>query len=1004
MEMGLNTNSDSDAALSIESALKQLTALERMIEITSTRLVDLRGLSLNEFNIKEIRTLEGKLIKHFCQQLDTKLRIPSSDVDIPEYPSLSKWLNVVGVSSLLAKGLQMQCRSVEDLLNLTDKQLQNVISEIGGNAEDDRKLISSLKQLKQFQSLQRQNRKNIDTTQVYWDSFSKADDVFGGTDSTDHNENVKSEKKCFENGVHDQSGSTSRHGSESSDSLPLDQQQKLHRTRSNTDPSNADIPNQFTELPSRHRSYQLPSTSSSCLTPPSPSGLGSRSSLESDSGFSVTKPAPSASPPPIRSKIFVIPPSPLPVYTPPVTPGTPHKNSHFHVQNSGSRSLTRERVSSTGNTNSTTRSAKAVSSTALLPPFTPLKPSKSSEWHIGNRIFHNDSISASNQSLSSIASSTSHKHKPSKKEKKRPHNLVLTNDDNIPLFNYIHYSKPAASRRSSQTTISPENAASNSAGVSPLSPRTPMTPMTPHNAEMTRMDVSMSLRTPSSPQTPKNSKGRIRAFFGKIWKIKRNKSTEHIADEYPQGHPPLPSNPLRADSLPQNTTTPVVGRDSSYTPDENGGMFQASYGHGSSSSAHSGDTSSMTSLSRPVSLVDTDRTLISDVPADEGSLTNTITRADSEIYVEQEEESTLTERDVVEDEKLDTATMRANLFRQGSTIQSMSEEWDIPYSELQIGDKIGSGRVGTVFRGRWHGEVAIRVIDINHNDEDKLRAFKQEIMIYKKTRHENLELFMGSCMHPPHLAIVTGLCRGQSLYNHIRSSRYQTLNINHAKIIGQHIVQGMGYLHSKGIIHKDLKSKNIFVDGKHVVLTDFGIVGLHVVSGDKNSRPGSLSIPDGWLCHLAPEVIKALRVPEYEGDEVISTLPYTIQSDVYAFGTVWYELMSGSWPFNGFPAESIIWQVGSGKKQNLSQMPGGKDIKDILMQAWSYDPSRRPDFSDNGIMGILKRLQSHIHRGNSDPAMICCDPMMSSRTMRRYHPLLSPAAKSKVFDIGSLKF
>lgn len=57
----------------------------------------------------------------------------------------------------------------------------------------------------------------------------------------------------------------------------------------------------------------------------------------------------------------------------------------------------------------------------------------------------------------------------------------------------------------------------------------------------------------------------------------------------------------------------------------------------------------------------------------------------------------------------------------------MSEEWDIPYSELQIGDKIGSGRVGTVFRGRWHGEVAIRVIDINHNDEDKLRAFKQEV-------------------------------------------------------------------------------------------------------------------------------------------------------------------------------------------------------------------------------------------------------------------------------------
>ena len=42
---------------------------------------------------------------------------------------------------------------------------------------------------------------------------------------------------------------------------------------------------------------------------------------------------------------------------------------------------------------------------------------------------------------------------------------------------------------------------------------------------------------------------------------------------------------------------------------------------------------------------------------------------------------------------------------------------------------------------------------------------------------------------------------------------------------------------------------------------------------------------------------------------------------------MWYELLSGSWPFKGFPAESIIWQAGSGKKQNFSQLQGGKDVK-----------------------------------------------------------------------------
>ena len=69
-------------------------------------------------------------------------------------------------------------------------------------------------------------------------------------------------------------------------------------------------------------------------------------------------------------------------------------------------------------------------------------------------------------------------------------------------------------------------------------------------------------------------------------------------------------------------------------------------------------------------------------------------------------------------------------------------------------------------------------------------AFRQ-IMIYKKTRHDNLDLFMGSCMNPPRLAIVTGLCKGQSLHNHIQGlkEKNQTIITNQAKLIGQHIAQ-----------------------------------------------------------------------------------------------------------------------------------------------------------------------------------------------------------------------
>ena len=48
---------------------------------------------------------------------------------------------------------------------------------------------------------------------------------------------------------------------------------------------------------------------------------------------------------------------------------------------------------------------------------------------------------------------------------------------------------------------------------------------------------------------------------------------------------------------------------------------------------------------------------------------------------------------------------------------------------------------------------------------------------------------MGSCMNPPRLAIVTGFCRGQSLYKYIRTYKNEAVNLNSAKIIAQHIVQ-----------------------------------------------------------------------------------------------------------------------------------------------------------------------------------------------------------------------
>ena len=67
----------------------------------------------------------------------------------------------------------------------------------------------------------------------------------------------------------------------------------------------------------------------------------------------------------------------------------------------------------------------------------------------------------------------------------------------------------------------------------------------------------------------------------------------------------------------------------------------------------------------------------------------------------------------------------------------------------------------TVHKGSWHGDVAIKILDMeNVDDEATIEAFRKEVATFRKTRHENLILFMGACMNPPKLAIVTSLCKG----------------------------------------------------------------------------------------------------------------------------------------------------------------------------------------------------------------------------------------------------
>ncbi|KAJ1185363.1 hypothetical protein NDU88_002156 [Pleurodeles waltl] len=341
-----------------------------------------------------------------------------------------------------------------------------------------------------------------------------------------------------------------------------------------------------------------------------------------------------------------------------------------------------------------------------------------------------------------------------------------------------------------------------------------------------------------------------------------------------------------------------------------------------------------------------------DPSVDEQVETDLVEEQDAEV-AEQEANKSEAEEDE-EDDELDelppsNSHYRRKISRNASQTSVYLQEWDIPFEQIELGELIGQGRWGKVYRGKWHGEVAIRLLEIDGNNQDHLKLFKKEVMNYRQTRHENVVLFMGACMHPPHLAIITSFCKGRTLHSVVRDPK-TSLDINKTRQIAQEIIKGMGYLHAKGIVHKDLKSKNVFYENGKVIITDFGLFGISGVV-QEGRRENELKLPHDWLCYLAPEIVREMA-PGKDEDK----LPFSRAADVYAFGTVWYELQARDWPFHNQAAEALIWQIGSGEgvKQVLATINLGKEVTEILSVCWAFDFGERPSFTL--LMDMLEKL------------------------------------------------
>lgn len=249
--------------------------------------------------------------------------------------------------------------------------------------------------------------------------------------------------------------------------------------------------------------------------------------------------------------------------------------------------------------------------------------------------------------------------------------------------------------------------------------------------------------------------------------------------------------------------------------------------------------------------------------------------------------------------------------------------------DYQVFEHIGSGASGDVYRvvykptGRTY--VLKKMSLANMSDEEQLRA-KQEIIVMDEVDHPNVVKFRESFSDPVDntVDIVMEYCEFGTLESLIERQRYEGRPFPTDVLLEwmAELLCGLAHIHSKRILHRDLKSSNIFVTSKnHLKLGDFGVCTI-------------LAFPNA-------KAESMIGTPLYFAPEVCNNEAYDERSDVWSLGVVFYEMCTLRRPFEGDNLFSLIQQIIDSEIEPFNNgIPS--QLEGLVRLMLDRDPTRRP--------------------------------------------------------------
>ncbi|XP_024975106.1 serine/threonine-protein kinase STY13-like [Cynara cardunculus var. scolymus] len=293
------------------------------------------------------------------------------------------------------------------------------------------------------------------------------------------------------------------------------------------------------------------------------------------------------------------------------------------------------------------------------------------------------------------------------------------------------------------------------------------------------------------------------------------------------------------------------------------------------------------------------------------------------------------------------------------------EEWEIDLAKLDIRNVIAHGTYGTVYRGVYDGQdVAVKVLDWGEDglataaETANLRtSFRQEVAVWHKLDHPNVTKFVGASMGTSDLKIPTNntsnaaqnslpsraccvvveYLPGGTLKKYLIRNCRKKLSFKIVVQLALDLSRGLSYLHSKKIVHRDVKTENMLLDlNRTLKIADFGVARVEA------QNPRDMTGETGTLGYMAPEVLDGK--------------PYNRKCDVYSFGICLWEVYCCDMPY----ADLSFAEVSSAVvRQNLRpDIPKccPSSFASILKKCWDANPDKRPEMDE--VVRLLEAIDT----------------------------------------------